>query len=130
MKFRDKIEDGIYKISLLDLYNFVYGQNHTYLQAFRDLYLELFVQNEDEISDEYPTPDIDIIYGIQFLNDKDNFKIIDYYISLPAIFYLLFNWLEFTRNNRLPLISSRIWSAIYYFTENKKYFNLENADNQ
>lgn len=127
MKLKTKIEDGVYKISALDLYNFVYGENeHLFLQAIKDIYLDLIVQNEEEVIVDENYIDTDIMFGMEFI-DKP-FTVTDYYLALPVVFFMLFNWLQFSRNNNNTEHSKKIWQVLFFLIKNKKFFNLKNTN--
>jgi len=72
----------------------------------------------------------DMMYGFSFELRADKsgqyYHTTDYFIALPALFYILFELLIFSRKENNPEQGIKIWNLIHYLTESEKYFNLPN----
>lgn len=126
---KHKISNGIYIISLGSIVEYVLQDNSTKnVNSESYQFLRLLSDQVCAIHEEESTDKIeefgDFSFELDFNPLKNGFKINDHLFSIPAMSYILFQWLNVARNEERWDECKRLWELIHSLTFDSIFFKL------
>lgn len=126
-KFEYIKDDGINKISLKSIVEYVVRDAEVKDVSVEPSWFAGIGEFTIATEEQENTPEIekygDFMYGLKF-KDDESIQIVDRYYAVPAMSFILFQWLHFAKEKESYNETKRIWEVLHAITYDRNIFNL------